>query len=145
MIGRKFRETMNKLNILLPLVLCLINFICICFTYRISPICTLMLLLCQISFFFSGTLYYFTHKKAMQKIFKDLLIYMDHQSCITCLFLQTMHKCILHKRLQCQRKDPRLHVHIRVDRQFRRKSVSKPKEINYNPLYLISLTKLKLL
>lgn len=77
MIGRKFRETMNKLNILLPLVLCLINFICICFTYRISPICTLMLLLCQISFFFSGTLYYFTHKKAMQKIFKDLLIYMD--------------------------------------------------------------------
>ena len=77
MIGRKFRETMNKLNILLPLVLCLINFICICFTYRISPICTLMLLLCQISFFFSGTLYYFAHKKAMQKIFKDLLIYMD--------------------------------------------------------------------
>ena len=55
-----------------------------------------------------------------------LLIYMDHQSCITCLFLQTMHKCILHKRLQCQRKDPRLHVHIRVDRQFRRNSVSKP-------------------
>lgn len=28
-------------------------------------------------FFFSGTLYYFAHKKAMQKIFKDLLIYMD--------------------------------------------------------------------
>lgn len=77
MIGEGISNSMNKLNILLPFVLCLINFICICFTYRLSPICTLMLLLCQISFFFSGTLYYFTHKKAMQKIFKDLLIYMD--------------------------------------------------------------------